>query len=187
LGTVVGGGAAVTNSVVNEVFNEACAPVHNQTQALRGWPQVVFDDYPDRDAEGEVSGPEIEAALDTIVETPDMLLTFLPSELVKAHPTDALKLVQAVLNRPDVIALAKSNLAKRNKRIAAPDDSKEFVASTAEVSASQMWQQLRNRYPCVLCQDVLAAPTLMDCTHTLCGSCSEVQRCKCIVLVDCRS
>ena len=180
LGTVVGGGVAASNSVMNEVFNEACAPVRSQSRAARGWQHAGFDDLGFMDMEGEVSEPEIAAALDTIVDTPDVLLTFLPPELVRSHPTDALKLVQSMLSRPDVISSAKRNLAKRNS-IAASDDSKPSAAPAAEFSASQLWQQLCNKYPCVLCQDVLAAPTLMDCTHTLCGSCSEVLQSPCHV------
>ncbi len=44
-----------------------------------------------------------------------------------------------------------------------------------ENTASQMWDELRIDFPCVLCQDVLAAPALLSCSHTFCGDCAEVK------------
>ncbi|KAJ1388328.1 hypothetical protein B484DRAFT_409658 [Ochromonadaceae sp. CCMP2298] len=33
------------------------------------------------------------------------------------------------------------------------------------------WEQLKQKYPCVICQDVLAGPVVLNCSHSFCGAC----------------
>ena len=50
------------------------------------------------------------------------------------------------------------------------------------LSPSEQWNQLASDHPCAICQDVLAKPTILSCSHSFCGiclhdlmtSCSEV-------------
>lgn len=175
LGTVVGGGV-VSNSVLDGVLNESAGHARSvdHSSVLRNRQYLLDLDHESHSSRvGEISESECSAAMDTLTQRPDILLDVLPPELVRSHPIDALKLVQSVMGRADVVALARHNLAKHNKKVMASEDLK-LTASPTEVNPSHMWQQLYDKFPCVLCQDVLAAPTLMDCGHSLCGCCSEV-------------
>lgn len=33
------------------------------------------------------------------------------------------------------------------------------------------WEMLKDKYPCAICQDLLAAPSILNCSHSFCGSC----------------
>lgn len=42
------------------------------------------------------------------------------------------------------------------------------------------WEEIRKKYPCALCQDVLAASTVLDeCSHSFCWSCVEELKDRC--------
>lgn len=57
-----------------------------------------------------------------------------------------------------------------------------YATATNHLSPSEQWNQLVSDHPCAICQDVLAKPTILSCSHSFCGiclhdlitSCSEV-------------
>lgn len=57
-----------------------------------------------------------------------------------------------------------------------------YATATNHLSPSEQWIQLVSDHPCAICQDVLAKPTILSCSHSFCGiclhdlitSCSEV-------------
>lgn len=180
LGTVVGGSVA-SSTVLAEIHNEAAAPPRAPVRSIR--PAMNFE----ADADGPMSeyvlvkdekSPGIsneteEAALDVIVASPEILLDCLPAEYVARQPTEAYRLVQNVSKNPGLIEKVKIQMQKKK----AEKEQLEYteLKFSVEDAASQMWDQLRIEFPCVLCQDVLAAPTLLNCSHDLCGSCAEVR------------
>jgi len=58
----------------------------------------------------------------------------------------------------------------------------QYATGTNHLSPSEQWNQLVSDHPCAICQDVLAKPTILSCSHSFCGiclhdlitSCSEV-------------
>jgi len=58
----------------------------------------------------------------------------------------------------------------------------QYATATYHLSPSEQWNQLVSDHPCAICQDVLAKPTILSCSHSFCGiclhdlitSCSEV-------------
>jgi len=58
----------------------------------------------------------------------------------------------------------------------------QYATATNHSSPSEQWNQLGYDHPCAICQDVLAKPTILSCSHSFCGiclhdlitSCSEV-------------
>jgi len=43
--------------------------------------------------------------------------------------------------------------------------------ATNQLSPSEQWDQLASDHPCAICQDVLAKPTILSCSHSFCGNC----------------
>jgi len=185
IGTVVGGSVA-SSSILAELHNESAAPPRAPVRSIR--PPTNFEvdvDSPvneyvmvkDEKSPG-ISSEAEEAALDVVVSSPEMLLDCLPAEYVARQPTEAARLMHLVSNNHEVISKVRAQIQKRK---AAENEQLEYAvkASAMEFSlentASQMWDQLRIDFSCVLCQDVLAAPVLFACSHTFCGDCAEVK------------
>ena len=184
IGTVVGGSVA-SSTILAEVHNEAAAPPRAPVRSIR--PATNFE----VDVDGQMSeyvmvkdekslgvaNEAEEAALDVIVSSPEMLLDCLPAEYVARQPTEAARLVHLVSTNPGLISKVKTQMKKRRTE----KEQIEYVEKVSALefsvdnTASLMWDQLRIDFPCVLCQDVLAAPTLLGCSHDLCGSCVEVK------------
>jgi hypothetical protein len=55
-----------------------------------------------------------------------------------------------------------------------------WVKGTTTLSAGEYWDLLKDKYPCCICVDVLAAPTLLSCSHSFCGQCFEDHRNRCV-------
>ncbi len=49
-----------------------------------------------------------------------------------------------------------------------------FTGSLTESKAQLQWLALQLKYPCALCNKVLAAPVTLSCSHSLCGMCAPV-------------
>lgn len=44
-------------------------------------------------------------------------------------------------------------------------------ACDGQASIEHSWSQLQSKFPCLICRDVLAAPVVLQCSHSYCGVC----------------
>jgi hypothetical protein len=195
LGTVVSSGV-VSGAVFADVLNEAQIQPRVARPAMTAAALFDFDSDESYHIIDNKSGrgldsmeilsqakeSEISAALETIQENPDLLTEFLPRDLVHRHPEQAQRIVQNIVNRPDFITNVGTILHKmesKNKAVAAKKEVRVESAGTTDACANQLWEKIRDEYKCALCLDVLAAPTLLECSHNFCGVCAEelVSRC----------
>ena len=104
----------------------------------------------------------------TFLENMQMSVDFLLNSAPSEKEIDLQKIAGNIMKRSDLLDIIKSKL---NYRI-----EKECVADHPQYlnGASQVWQKLSDEYKCMICFDVLAAPTILDCSHNICGICSEV-------------
>lgn len=134
---------------------------------------------------------ETDSALETIVENPDFLSPFVPRGFHEMSPEQKQEVCEEARTRatnPDFLSQVREKIegkkAKRNAAIAHKDDHSVSSAANITVDRSEHgegWEKLKDKYPCAICQDVLAGPEILNCTHTFCGYCvqSMMDRCSC--------
>ena len=95
--------------------------------------------------------------------------------------------VRAIVSDPELINATRLRIAAADslKEAARLEDDAGATADATASSASpvspspattldtalEQWEALRSKYPCVICQDVLSAPCVLNCSHSFCGRC----------------
>jgi hypothetical protein len=134
---------------------------------------------------------EIDAAIESMVERPELLRSIVPGGAVPesmalfSNP-DAMKsamnhVKNIILNDSRLLKSAQQKRDEKNQgqhqqqRIPTYEEILDQLidkdASDSLSKPSQEWEELKNKYPCAICQDVLADPTNLNCSHSYCGSC----------------
>ena len=52
-----------------------------------------------------------------------------------------------------------------------PQDEEDYQLINTDTSTSSAWEELKSKYLCTICQDVIAVPKNLNCLHSYCGSC----------------
>lgn len=120
-----------------------------------------------------LSAEEINASLTCIFSRQDLMEKFIPSDYLQSSPALMNRLYEAahaVLSDP----MLSNNFAL------------ELAASSQggnKVPIFEPWQELKDKYRCVICQDVLACPTILGpCSHTFCFECLDGYLKSCVSL-----
>ena len=127
--------------------------VDDKKYHLPNYPPIVVQDV------------EFEACLDTLRSDPQMLEQFLPSESTPSDIVGFRQDIKTILYDSATIERVQNKIANHNRSVMAVKEN--------EMSASDQWDSLRKKYPCALCQDVLAAPVIFKCSHNFCGACAD--------------
>lgn len=124
----------------------------------------------------QVSSEEVDAAIQTLADRKDIIRSMVPNlpkqaqSFIFENQTQLDTMFEQVRNilvsEPNLIESANANKAKRSAKFT-PEPFKIFNMSPM----SKEWEALREQHNCTICQDVLAAPCLLNCTHSFCGSC----------------
>eukprot|EP01039_Chlorochromonas_danica_P006526 gene6527-7197_t len=111
---------------------------------------------------------EVNNAIEVFREHPEAMGMVLPSD-IELHQLDSL------LERVREISLAPGlidALARKMDKKEQVEEKKTIVSSIPSFEhPPKEWLELRYKYPCSICQDVLAAPVLLECEHSFCGHC----------------
>jgi hypothetical protein len=112
---------------------------------------------------------ETKACLDMIHENPDVLQDILPSYF-STHQREAVIKGALQLSRNETLM---NSLHLKLSSGCNSQEQPELKSEVADNNAIQFWQQLQTKFPCGICRDVLAAPILLPCSHSFCGSCVQ--------------
>lgn len=105
---------------------------------------------------------EVNAAIEILRSSPEACSELIPQGL-QIDLESLVPHVFGILTRHDVLQTHKSKPAAVTNST--------FKAKSSEPS-STAWDKLRECYPCSICQDVLAAPVIINtCGHNFCGAC----------------
>lgn len=187
-GAVVGGGAS-TVIQPNESNN---AIDRTSQQSSTAFEPYHYDDFQAPGIENStailtneqtmltfgVTGSEFDCAIASIQEHPDILFDILPSMNLKRR-NQLSNVLDNILNNPQIISTVKSKINGNHTNENLLDTSNDKIESftnddDAEMTNnSKQWELLKNEHPCVICQDLLAKPTILQCSHSFCGSCLD--------------
>jgi hypothetical protein len=166
-----GTGAGIISSVdaTNKVVDRAVFP------EVTG----VRDDYVLVEAGNQLRAPrsselhavitpsEIGAAIETVREHPALLRSCLPHKVSDATMNKVLR----YLDDQNVVQSMRSKIAQLEAKSVLKEKLCPVCPDQFSLSLDLSWEQLKDKYPCVICQDVLAAPVVLNCTHSFCGAC----------------
>lgn len=152
-----------------------------------------------------VSEIEADCALECITADRDNLRALLPPQIDINGPRmhEIFATVKSIVTDPLMMKTMMKKMEEKNIKngdsssLSSAEDSNSTISSVSqtshapsELSTSHMyanmevpaltWEQLALRYSCSICQDVLAAPTILNCSHNFCGSCLEDWKSSCI-------
>jgi hypothetical protein len=125
-----------------------------------------------------ISAEEIEVSLKSIFSRTDLLEKFLPTNSQDTSPALLNSLYDAAKAVLSDSALTESLRLQLNLSGSESITSSELESSSLDPCS--LWEGLKARYQCVICQDVLACPTIVGhCSHTFCYECIEnyIQSC----------
>jgi hypothetical protein len=114
------------------------------------------------------SEKELSGALNSIYSRPAILESILPPNIYEDDYklNRLLDAVRAVIADKDFISSTKS-------KICGSSDSVDYKSDPGDSCGLLQWEALRQKYPCVICQDVLAGPSILNCSHSFCGQCVD--------------
>jgi hypothetical protein len=136
-----------------------------------------------------VNEVELDAAIDAMQTRPDILRSMLPctapdglERMIFGDPefmTTAFSRVRDIIMKDTkLISDAQQKRDGLNQKTEVTDhDSildqlvEKESSHTLSPLTSREWEELREFYPCAICQDVLAVPFILSCTHSFCSSC----------------
>lgn len=177
-------GGAVVNSHRGGVLNERAAEPAPQAIVVRhplSEPDSHYEFVNNKNATQRsqfdtvgASESEMTMSLEIIKERPDVLNEFLPFDTT-ANPSLAQRYVNRIVQDQDLMACVAAKLKAESERITLA----KLGAAQGDMGATMQWEQVRNLYPCALCQDVLAMPCITNCTHSFCGICLYELRTRC--------
>lgn len=195
LGIAVGSGVTInvhSSGVLNERPREHVPPaivVHHPLSISD--PDGQYEIVDNKNASCPQMGatePEMTMALEIIKERPDVLVDFLPGDRASAS-----RHVARLFEDCDFMNVVDSKLRVENEKFkAAGKIAGSFHADLDD--ATIKWERLISLYKCTVCQDVLAMPHAVNCSHSFCGSCLHALRTRCqpcdeasknTVIVDC--
>ena len=118
------------------------------------------------------SDKEIEAATNTLLENDDNLFERLIPGMGSSIKKETIKYIKN-LNFNELANKTRDEIIKvENESVSRSVSPTTFKQLGSQMASS--WESLREDYPCCICQDVLAAPVLMEpCSHSFCGECME--------------
>ena len=134
----------------------------------------------------ELSGDEIDIAMNNVFSRPDLLEPFVTPH-VKAEETEThervlvyenteqkmYKAVKSLLTDPGLL----EQVCSQFHTAAAADHSEEPGFHTKKIGdimhSMNVWESLCESHGCCLCLEVLACPTISNCSHTFCGECLD--------------
>jgi hypothetical protein len=162
-----------------EVVNAATAKVETPSGAH------LCDRNDGSQVAGEISPSpfrreEIDAALDNIARRPELFSSMLPprfSEMPKAAVTELFNRTKVAVSDPELVASTLAQLKCGGTFDREVDEKSSMASNEADAAAvhntspSLLWDELVTEHPCTICRDLLAAPVIVGCSHTFCGSC----------------
>lgn len=111
---------------------------------------------------------EVESVMEVFRERPETVAAIIPGADA-AQTVAVLSIMKHVVTNPDLID-SVADIIKKNEK----EEKKKIVSSVPSFEhPPKEWLELRYKYPCCICQDVLAAPVLLECEHSFCGHCIE--------------
>ena len=155
-----------------------------------------------------VSPLEADCAIECIQSNKEHLRALLPPQIHVDAPKvrDILATVKHIVTDPSMIKTMMKKMEEKsiqNGEISSThseeDSSISSVSQNSSVQSELItthlyasttegpvlsWEDLAQRYGCTICQDVLAAPTILNCSHNFCGSCLEDWRNSCVATDD---
>lgn len=146
----------------------------------------------------DISQSEISAGTEAVCERPEILETIFPSysETVSHEQfLGAIDVLRTISNDRTLMQGALEQIP----RVSTPGV--EFYVShldkTPQIPAfpdvleldgiSSAWEDLVSQYRCVICQDLLACPCIVSCSHSYCGSCLQSLLNTCVCMDDANS
>jgi len=179
------------------VNNKTSSPTTSPLNALVDYDELFIYDYFKETV--PPSDIEIESATDRLLESDDNIFERIVPGLGSTLKKEAIKYIKnldfnelAIKTRetienakpsyPEVVSIDKS--LSTDEFINIQSDGSESDNSLSRTVSPEVfttlgtnmvqssWESLRHDYPCAICQDVLAAPVLMEpCSHSFCGEC----------------
>lgn len=121
--------------------------------------------------ENPPSVEEAEGAIESLISRPEAFQSLVPLEIFD-HPEFGALLdnVRKVVTDPELILAAKTSIEKK-KAAKAITTEKPAISICMGQQISKAWSELFLKFPCTICQDVIAAPVVLDCGHSFCGLC----------------
>lgn len=130
------------------------------------------------------SKSEVDGALETIAARPAILDHLVPRQ-VYSDPEKLdhlLRAVRSIVSDPALINATRlriqAHAGEEDTATRADDlddnnnnDEEPISPSDPLPLALKQWEEIREKYPCVICQDVLSAPCILNCSHSFCGRC----------------
>jgi hypothetical protein len=110
---------------------------------------------------------EVTFAVRNLLSNPDIFTSILPNglpEIPRDRESDIVDALMLMLTNENII----ENIAKEAEKKKCPSQ----IHTTSEtVMASNNWKRFPENHTCVICCDLLAAPTVLGCGHSFCGEC----------------
>jgi hypothetical protein len=176
-GAVVVGNTVIHETVQNEPRHEAPHPLrallaHDFDRADPDGAYLLVDD--DKGSLPVVnitdlnpSARDVECGLEVVRENPGMVMGCLPQTMRDSHMSGS---IPDLMKDPRFVAHIHGSFA-RHVAIKGPEKRDTLSAAEEQLTADALWRILCAEFFCSCCQDVLAAPVVLKCTHSFCGSC----------------
>ncbi|KAJ1417448.1 hypothetical protein B484DRAFT_453956 [Ochromonadaceae sp. CCMP2298] len=147
---------------------------------------MVASPSSERQAVGRgVTTTEFNAVWESIQENPHILEACFPAELSDAQREGMYRMIGGLANNSAVISSVRARIsAAELLSLESASLTSEGSESNQQMSPSLLWEQLKQKFPCVICQDLQAAPTILSCSHSFCGACLDELLCSCKCLDD---
>ena len=126
-----------------------------------------------------IPGNYLDASMRTVFENPERLERIVGGRLQEGEKKRYFDAVRSLLEDPEIIDKTQK-LAQYPYTIDNPSSRNassirglptEFSPITCATSSHGGWEDLRSKYECCICLDVLACPVVASCEHTFCGAC----------------
>jgi hypothetical protein len=129
------------------------------------------------------SAIEADSAIEAINESPDLLPQIVPKGYHDLSPElkdEICEKARAQVTNPWFLDQVREKIEGK-KAAAAPERPSTPRDDEERTQWVEKWEKLKEKYPCAVCQDVLAGPVILGCSHTFCGYCvqSMIDRCSC--------
>lgn len=131
---------------------------------------------------------EVDAAMETLRPRLEAIMPARYRDLSSQHINQLFNAVKEIVTDPDLIAsTCKRIREKSDEREETVDKSTKTTAARATHNKVQVqycrtsnddalqaeWQKLADKYPCCICQDLLSAPHVLNCSHSYCAVCID--------------
>lgn len=117
---------------------------------------------------------EVNAAISSISENEEVLKSVLPESFTNLRNVKRDRVYGAVHGLLEVME-AKLNASEEQQLsdLSSESSSISYGLHPFDQPQSSSWESIKQQYPCVICQDLLAAPIILNCSHSFCGACVD--------------